>query len=196
MNAWDVATWAEAIDGLRDRADELADWPMRLHVAGTEPADLLGGPRIAPEFWRWLTGSVHATTTETAEVVCPLRHDTSGCDRCGGLGSYRVTRQRYTRPLARALWVTARRKARLRPHPVTIVLALLSEGFRPVDAAARYGCPVVSVDHLTTEYARQLAAIRSVRNQYEDTVLGDTRPSWVDRSESQQAAEGLTDAIA
>ena len=188
MTAWDATTLSAAIEGLRDRADELSDYPTRLHVGGVQPRDLLGAPKLSPEFWRWLTGSIHATHPIREEVVCPLRHDyETDCARCGGVGSYVITRDVYTRPLARALSKLVNAKTNARPHPLIVIQALLAEGFSIERTAMRYGVIIMTADQRITEEARILAAIRALRSRYEDTVLGP-RPKWTELSESQQNA--------
>ena len=188
MTDWDISTLPAAIAGLRDRAQELQDYPGRLHVHEVTPRDLLGAPKFSPAMWRHLTGSIHASHPVSEERICPLRHDTADCPRCGGLGTYTATRDVYSRPLARALWVLARRSSKMDPHPVVIIGALLAEGFSIERAAMRYGVVIMSADQRVTEEARILAAIRALRNRYEETVIGPS-PGWLERSDSQRSAE-------
>ena len=191
MTDWPVATLAEAIEGLRDRAQELQDFPGRLHVHEVQPRDLLGAPKLSPAFWRWLTGSVHATHQVREEVICPLRHaDATDCPRCGGVGSYVITRDVYSRPLARALGGLVNAKTNQRPHPLIVIQALLAEGFSVERAARRYGVVILSEDQRRNEEARVLSAIRALRSRYEETVLGP-RPGWLERSDAQRAAENV-----
>lgn len=189
LSDWDVTTFRTATEGLRDRATELSDYPDRLHVQGVQPRDLLGGPKLSPEFWHWLTGSVHITHQVREEVVCALRHDVSGCTRCVGTGSYVITRDVYSRPLARALYGLARRTSKMDPHPIIILAAMLREGFSIHRAARRWSVVIVTPDQQRTEEARVLSAIRSLRNRYEETVIGRT-PKWTELSESQRNAQG------
>lgn len=184
---WPVGTFDEAAEGLRERADELTDYPRRLHVAGVQPADLLGSPKMSPEFWRWLTGSVNATQVIRQEVVCSLAHETADCPRCGGLGTYVQSRDVYTRPLARAIMKLAHAKPVARPHPVVLIDVLLQSGFNLNRAAFRIGVDIATQDQRITEEARFLSAIRALRSRYEETVLGPM-PRWTEMSESQQHA--------
>lgn len=185
---WPVTTLPEALAGLRDRAEELKDYPGRLHVHEVQPRDLLGAPKLSPAFWRYLTGSVHATHQVREEVICPLRHDTTDCAQCGGTGTYVITRDVYSRPLARALGKLVNQKTNQRPHPLIVLQALLAEGFSIDRAAMRYGVIIMTADQRHTEEARVLSAIRALRSRYEETVLGP-RPGWLERSDSQRTAE-------
>ena len=60
-------------------------------------------------------------------------------------------------------------------------------GFGVSQAMARLGQRTVSADHLRTQEALALSAIRAVRAQYEVTVRA--KPGWTSLSESQQRAE-------
>jgi len=185
---WDASTLTGAIAGLRDRAVELSDYPDRLHVAGVQPRDLLGAPKLSPAFWRYLTGKPDSTHTVTETVICPLRHESADCARCGGLGSYPKTRAMYDRPLALALRKLANAKSPQRPHPIYVILALLSEGYSIERTALRLGIIIMDADQRKTEEARILSAIRALRLVFEDT---DYRPDpgWLNRSDAQRSAE-------
>ena len=188
MTDWDISTLPAAIAGLRDRAQELQDYPGRLHVHEVTPRDLLGAPKFSPAMWRHLTGSIHASHPVTEERICPLRHDTADCPRCGGLGTYTATRDVYTRPLARALVKLSHAKSKVQPHPLVIIAGLLAEGFSIERTAMRYGVIIMSADQRKTEEARILAAIRALRSRYEETDLR-ADPKWTELSEAQQRAE-------
>ena len=202
MTDWPVATLTEAIEGLRDRAQELQDYPGRLHVHEVQPRDLLGAPKLSPAFWRWLTRDdedryegehrwVHDSELISEERVCPLRHVAGvKCPICPGTGIYVTKKDVYTRPLARALTKLVSVKTDQRPHPLIVIQALLAEGFSVERAARRYGVVILSEDQRRNEEARVLSAIRALRSRYEETVLGP-RPGWLERSDAQRAAENV-----
>ena len=186
MTSWDTTTYAEAVSGLRLRAAELADFPLRLHerAAGDD-----GAPRLSPAFLRHLTGSIHASHEVRVEVVCPIRHEQGRkCERCNDLGGWVATRDMYDRPLSRAIYRLAHAKSRLRPHPLILVVALIDAAFDLDRAAAKVGIIIASADQRRNEEARFLAAIRALHSRYEETVLGP-RPGWTSLSESQQNAQ-------
>ena len=169
MTPWHVTSYAEAVAGLRDRAAELTDVPLRLHdhAIGDD-----GVRRLSPAFLRYLTGSVHASHPITVTVVCPARHETGRpCEQCSDLGSWTTTSDVYDRPLSRALCLAAQRSLKLRPHPVVLVDALIAEDFDLRRAARRVGIVIVSEDQIKTEEARFLSAIRTVHGLFEVTVL-------------------------
>jgi hypothetical protein len=172
MNPYRDAVDAE-LDNLRNAAIELADAPTRLHLSDVQPRDLLGSPRIHPRFLAWLDKGVHATHTVKIVETCRMDHPIGAepCSRCGDQGTYVIERDEWSRPFARALWISARRHSGLRPHPVTVVAALLSSGYRPTQAARLWGEDVVSADHLRTIEARCVSAIRSVMGHYERTIV-------------------------
>lgn len=184
---------AAAFERLRDAAQELADFPSRLHLAGVQPSDLLGSPRFHPAFLAWLDGGIHQTRSIQTVEQCRREHPIGAapfdpCAWCGGQGSYAIYRIEYARPFARALWLSARRASKLRPHPVTVVMALIRARFDPELAALIWGERVLSPDHLRTVEARCISAIRSVLGRYERTVL-PSGIGWLERSDAQRCAE-------
>lgn len=168
---WDVSSLGPALSGLRQRSAELADVPIHLHSREVQPADLGGGPRIAPGFWHRLTGSPRATSTIREEDPC-WEHHPVNCDRCNGAGIRITHREAYLRPFALAFLRLLHARSRQRPHPATVISALLIEDGNIDRAAARLGVVIGSADQRRTEEARALSAIRALHGRFEDTVLG------------------------
>lgn len=177
-----LPTLPEAIAWIESRWAGQRPVPMRLHTRGTEGrftvqgaessrtygnagTERLGSPPFSPAFMAALTGSAAATMTVTVTTV----DDT-------GVSERSVDRYRY--PMTLAL----KRLSRMpnpsdEPHPYYVVVALAAYNWNIEMAARAFRIPDATI----------LRAIRQLHSRYEEGPIG--RPSWVDKSESQQRAE-------
>lgn len=183
-----MATISAAIAWTRDHWNEQRTAPVRLHVSGTEPDDLLGSPRMAPGFWRFLQGDSCAVEIAREETVCPLRYDPD-CARCGGTGVIVHERPVFRYPMAAALYRLSKVPATSPgwPRPYSLVVLLASSGWQVARAAAAIGQPVQSPDHYRTLEAAFLIALRKLHSRYASAPLPDLK--WTEKSDAQRSAE-------
>jgi hypothetical protein len=185
---------ASAIEWARKHWGEQRPVPTRLHVHEVQPDDLLGSPKLAPDFWRYLQGDATATYTSRHEVPCPLR-ELADCPRCGGAGYTIEERLHYEWPMTAALSKFAKVPATSKgwPTPYVMVVTLASNGWDVTRAAAAIGQPVLGPDHYKTIGAAFLLALRKLYNRYASAPLPER--GWISgRSDAQRAAEGGTAA--
>lgn len=165
--------------------------PVRLH---SREVDGQLGPSFTPAFARILNGSAHDTEVSHETDTCyhprlADKGDPRACPDCGGDAVHTVTRHRYRSPMASALARLSRvsRPSVGTPAPAEFVLGLAVHGWDWQRAAIFLDLAPVSADHAKTVEAQFLLAIRQLHSRYSEGPI--ERPSYIDRSESQRAAE-------
>lgn len=170
-----MATLPDAIDWLKARWDGQRTAPQRIHAAHL--MDSGGAPEWSGQFAHvlaWRPGEVRRVEVTT---ICghPLNGGRAAqCPECDGLAVKAVTSDRYTYPMTVAL--RRLRRAKGDPHPLALVYALATFGWRADVVAQVTGA----------EAHELLRAIRQLHGRYE---AGPVAIGWVDKSESQQNAE-------
>lgn len=179
-----LASLSEAITWLRDHWQEQRPSPIKLHTRDTEGI----GPFHTPAMAAALDGSCDVTTTAPQTQTCyhPLSKTAKDCPECIGLGVKEVRVDRYVYPMSRALQRLHDSLGPARhPHPYHLVVVLAACGWDARHAAAAIDRPTETAEALF------LMAIRKLHSHYSAGPV-NTRtsgPSWIDKSESQKAAE-------
>ena len=165
-----ACAWVESV-----WADERVP-PVRLHGRGPQPRDLSGSPRLSPQFARYL----FASPDETHLVTSTERGVTD-----------QVEFYRY--PLWRALSILTRRehdrwtkgvpRRPFHPTPFAVLCAMAVADFEPARMHMRYTDMSPIPRDMLELFA--IGAARKLRGLYQETYV-----SWVDKSASQQTAEG------
>jgi hypothetical protein len=174
----------DAIDWLEERWGEQRQAPIRLHAAhSTEGA--LGAPSFTGAFAAHLDWTPRTVVRwrMTASCAHPLTDGNSRrCPECSGLGIKEIAADRYPYPMTVALNLLARLpRHREQPHPAELVASIAQRDWNARAVAEHYGLPWEQAEPLL------LRAIRKLHSRYR---AGPMAVSWVDKSESQQAAEG------
>lgn len=187
-----LRSFSEGRAWLQEHLDELEAPPLRLHAATVGDQDATGAPRFTPEFWALLTSSPFRTRWAQETVVCPMPHPVRGkpCEMCANQLSWTSNREVYAHPLAAALERLSRvpANAPTNPTPFVMTVALLDCGLDLDRAHFRlWGRLIESEDRRKTVEALFLMAIRALQSRWSSGPI--PKPSWIDRSESQRAAE-------
>lgn len=198
----------DGVSELRDLHDALAwlerHWtgripPTRLHGRGVEPESALGSPELADAFRRYLEQRPGDVITEAVSETCyhprlPRNERMSACPDCDGLGVKEAHRIRYRDPMWRAVSRLATQQARPgQAGWAQIVVALVLSAYRPAVAARLIGSQVVagSVTWTRPDFYEPMftLAIRKLHHAYAQAPIAMPKPTWVDKSDSQRAAE-------
>ena len=183
------ACWPDAIAWLREHVDGLMVAPVRLHDRDIGES---GGPRLSAAFMAVLVGDPYVTMTSSEVRACPQPHPygAAPCFMCSNQLTYTVHRDVYRHPLAAALADLKRVPATSHdwPTPYRMVVTLLREGLDLDRAAAAIEHPILGPDHRRTVEAAFLLAVRKLVGKWASGPIARA-PKWVDRSDSQRAAE-------
>jgi hypothetical protein len=163
-----LASLEEALDWLREVAQELGDVPTRLHDHAIG-ADLLGAPRMSSAFIGHLSDGPYTTRQAPREVSCPAEHPIRAlgeprCAMCQDTGYWMTSTDVYAHPLRAALSTLTRAHSRLRPHPRHVIDALLRERMDPAAAALR-------LPGWAPDDRRYLSAIRALYDGFSYTAI-------------------------
>ncbi len=149
--------------------------PVRIHERGPQPRDLSGSPK-------W-SGAFNAYIYASPNEVQVIRSTDRGV----------VDEHHYYRyPLWRALTLIGRRdhdrwtkdvpRRPFHPPPVNVLYAMAAAGFEPSRVRLVYGDGTAVPDEMADLFC--IGAVRKIRGVYVETYI-----PWVDRSESQRAAD-------
>lgn len=187
MTDWDISTLPAAIAGLRDRWHEQRPTPQRLHVHEVQPRDLLGSPKLSPQFMGYISGGSYAW--HWVEMTSMCRDEDPECFLCHGQGWYTYSRRAWDYPLGMALQKLAHDRSPIGPtwpsRAVMVILLGWSE-FDVTTAAYRVGHPITSPDHRLTVEAQFLASIRDLARLYSPWAPDRKR---IEKSDAQINAE-------
>jgi len=169
-----------AIDWLREHWDGQRTAPTRLTQNDTEGE--LGGLRYSGAFSATLGWNSRTSVRTQTTIRCghPLAFGRAeDCGECFGAGIKDVLVDRYPHPMSTALVELSRRTTLPGQIPaLAIIYALASANFR-----LRVAMRVLGL----TDEGPVLGAIRQLFGKYQAGPVATT--SWVDKSQSQQAAE-------
>lgn len=164
-------------------------WPLRTHEHAIEPDSALGSPKMAARMLAFLSArafDVEKPQPENEPCLhwgLPEGKSTFDCLGCNGLGVRTVIRTRYKHPMWRALSLLTKIEADRHPAPILVVLTIAGSGFQWQTAGVLLGQAPDTFEALT------VMAIRKLRGRYAEWEVA--RVGWVDKSESQRAAESV-----
>jgi hypothetical protein len=181
------ASLSEAIEWTASHWPEQRPVPTRLHTRETEGVGLF----FAPAFAAALDGSDEAYTSMRGPMSCyhttlAIGMSVLNCPECFGTGVKDHASDRYLYPMGRALRRVHNSLGSPRqPHPYLLILELAAHDWRPRDAAAGMGLGWDRAEALF------LMALRRLHSHYSAGPVSTrtSGPSWVDKSDSQRAAE-------
>lgn len=186
-----LASLSEAIDWARSNWHQQRAVPLRLHVRDNEGL----GPFYTAAFAAALDGSSSATTVAPETVSCyhPLlngRADIRNCPECIGMGVKEVRHERYLYPMSRALTRLHNSLGPGRqPHPYHLVVELAACQWN-----ARSAAEMLNLNWDRAE-ALFLMALRRLHGFYAAGPV-QTKPTWIELSDAQRAAEMAGDTAA
>lgn len=181
-----LVSLSEALEWLESHWHENRAAPSRLHDGHTTDG-ALGGLRYSPNFASVIGSRPRDTVADerTAQCYHPMLRiavNLRNCPECHGSGLKTVKTDRYRYPMWRALLgLQNALRPRRQPHPYTLILDLAAHNWNARLAAHSKDLPWNLAESL------YLRAIRQLHGRYEQGPVG--RVSWVDRSDSQRAAE-------
>jgi hypothetical protein len=183
------ASLSEAVTWLEAHWAEQRPAPIKLHTHANEGL----GPFFSAQFQAALSGSPDAVVSMAGPTAC--YHPLLGigmrareCPECFGIGVKEQRSDRYLYPMSRALTHLRNSLGSPRqPHPYALVLLLALCNF---DARRMHRMLMDEYGWDGTE-AILLMALRKLRGWYVEGPIPTytSGPTWVDKSESQRAAE-------
>jgi hypothetical protein len=183
-----LATLAEAIEWARDHWAEQRPVPTRLHTRETEGVGLF----YAHPFQAALDGSPDAVTSMPQTQPCyhptlMARMSPRDCPECLGLGVKETRVDRFVYPMSRALTRLHNSLGPSRqPHPYHLLILLAGSGWNPRMVAADTGIGWDRMEALLLMSIRRLHAFYAAGPI---SMRTSASPTWIEKSESQQAAE-------
>lgn len=180
-------TLSEGIDWAREHWAEQRPVPSRLHTRSTEGVGLF----FSPAFAAALDGSDEAHVSMRGPMSCyhptvAIGMSVLNCPECFGTGVKDHASDRYLYPMSRALRRTHNSLGPGRqPHPYHLIIELAGHAWNPYHAAAGMG---LNYDRAEALF---LMALRRLHSHYSAGPVNtrSAAPSWVDKSDSQRAAE-------